>query len=169
MLKKTLLLGLILVTVQLSFGQDVFRKGKNGINIGGGVRLIGANAYGGNFNFERSVYEIKHFGYIGIGLNAGVLYTDAAINEDDVLGTDEIIPSGTLRIAYHAGFFRTKVLDVYAGTGLAFADKKSGKSTYINPDAFLGFRYVFRQSNFGLFSEMSLYDANFRAGISFVW
>ncbi|MCF6366980.1 MAG: hypothetical protein L3J35_12365 [Bacteroidales bacterium] len=157
MLKKTLLLGLILVTIQLSFGQDVFRKSKNGINIGGGYRTIGVDAYGGNFSFERSVYEIKHFGYVGVALSS------------DILVTEKIIPSATLRVAYHAGFFRTKVLDIYAGTGLAFADKETSKSTYINPDAFLGFRYVFRHSNFGLFSEMSLYGANYRAGICFVW
>lgn len=156
MVKKTFLLSLILLTVQFSFGQDVFRKGNTGINIGGGYRTIGVEAYGGNIGIERSVYKIYGLGYIGVGLNS------------DILVADKIIPSGTFRVAYHAGFFRTKVLDIYAGGGIAFAQKESPESTLFNPDAFLGFRYKIKKSNFGFFSEMSLYGANYKVGICFI-
>ena len=156
MLRKTLLLGLVLLLVQTSFGQDVFRKGKTGINIGGGYRMLGVPALGGNLSLERSVFKSKELGYIGLGLNS------------DVLFTDEIIPSATLRIILHPNFFRTKTWDIYTGAGLAFAQRETTDGTYLYPDIFLGFRYMVKKRKFGLFSELSLYGANLKAGICFV-
>lgn len=156
MLRKTLLLGLVLLLVQTSFGQDVFRKGKTGINIGAGYRMLGVPAYGGNLSLERSVFKSKKLGYIGLALNS------------DVLFTDEIIPSAALRMILHPGFFRTKIWDVYTGAGLVFAQNETDESLALYPDIFMGFRHMFKKSKLGLFSELSLYGANLKAGICFV-
>ncbi len=160
MIKKTILISILLLLFQFSFGQDVFRKGKTGINIGAGYRALGDVAIGGNFSIERSVYEIKRFGYVGIDLTTDVLRT---------IEGEEIIPSGTFRTLYHAGFFRTNVLDIYSGLGVAIAKKNTEKSTLLHPDIFLGFRVKFsKKSKLGFFGEFGYYAANYKAGLCFI-
>jgi hypothetical protein len=155
MLKNVLAVILILFTVQFSFSQDVFRKGNNALHLGGGYRTIGLEAYGANFSYERSVFQIRKLGYIGVGLTSDLLFLESDIDA-----------SGTLRIIYHAGFFRTKVLDIYSGVGVATAPTEK---YLFHPDIFLGFRYVFKNSNFGFFSEMGYYASNYKLGVCVVW
>jgi len=163
MIKKILLLGLFVLTIQFSFGQDVFRKGKTGIDIGGGFRTIGNSAYGGNFRIERSVSKIMRIGYLGIGVNGDLLIPI----EGDMIG--KIIPSATLRATYHAGFFRTKVLDVYSGVGIAASKKETPVSYLFHPDIFLGFRTKFSKSGkVGFFAELGYFAANYKAGLCFI-
>lgn len=163
MIKKVLLFSLLILTIQFSFGQDVFRIGKTGIDIGGGFRTIGNAAYGGNLRFERSVSKIGRIGYLGLGLNGDLLIPI----EGDMIG--EMIPSATFRAAYHAGFFRTKVLDIYSGVGLAIAKRETPAAHLFHPDIFLGFRSKFSRSRkAGFFAELSYFGANYKAGIFFI-
>lgn len=163
MIKKILLFGFLIFSIHFSFGQDVFRKGKIGIDIGGGFRTIGNAAYGGNFRIERSVSKLMRIGYIGIGVNGDLLIPI----EGDMLG--KMIPSATVRTTYHAGFFRTKILDVYSGVGIAIAKKETPVSYLVHPDIFLGFRSKFsRNSKAGFFLELGYFAANYKAGFSFI-
>ena len=163
MIKKILLLGLFVLTIQFSFGQDVFRLKKTGIDIGAGFRTIGNAAYGGNFRLERSVSKIRRIGYLGLGLNGDLLIPI----EGSMTG--QMIPSATFRVSYHAGFFRTKVLDVYSGVGLAIAKKETPAAHLIHPDIFLGFRSKFsRTSKAGFFAELSYFAANYKLGLCFI-
>jgi len=158
MIKKILLFGLLILIIQFSFGQDVFRLKKTGINIGGGIRTIGVSTYGGNFAIERSVSKVGRIGYLGVSIDGEVLVPNGVI-----------IPSATLRTTYHAGFFRTKILDVYSGVGLAIAKKETPAAHLFHPDIFLGFRSKFsRTSKAGFFLELGYFAANYKAGICFI-
>ncbi len=164
MIKKIILfISLFVFIIHFSSAQDVFRKGKTGINIGGGLRTIGEAAYGGNFSLERSVHRITRLGYIGIALNGDVLVPiEGAM-------TGEIVPSATFRTIYHAGFFRTKVLDVYSGVGIAIAKKETSEAQLFHPDIFLGFRSKFsRTSKVAFFAELGYFAANYKVGLSFI-
>jgi hypothetical protein len=155
-MKKIKLVIVILFALNCSvLGQDVFRTGKNCIHLGGGFRSIGIDTYGANLSYERSVYEIPYIGYIGVELMGEVLFPES-----------EISPIATLRAIYHAGFFRTKVLDIYSGLGVAFAPSER---SLVHPDIFLGFRFLPKHSKVGFFAEGAYYGSNVRAGVCFLW
>ncbi len=155
-MKKTVFLLVVLLSLSVSlFSQDVFRTGKNCIHLGGGFRSIGIETYGANLSYERSVYEIPNIGYIGVELMGEVLFPE-----------NEISPIATLRAVYHAGFFRTKVLDIYSGLGVAFA---LSEPSLVHPDLFLGFRFLPKHSKVGFFAEGAYYGSNVRAGVCFLW
>jgi len=155
-MKKIKLAIVILFALNCSvFGQDVFRTGKNCIQLGGGFRSIGIYTYGANLSYERSVYKIPNIGYIGVELMGEVLFPDA-----------EISPIATLRAVYHAGYFRTKVLDIYSGLGVAIAPSEP---SLVHPDLFLGLRFLPKHSKVGFFAEGAYYGANVKAGVCFLW
>jgi len=158
MIKKIIIFSLLVFTIQFSFGQNVFRKGKTGINLGGGIRTIGIFSYGGNLSLERSIYKINNTGDIGVGLNGEILFVNGIR-----------IESGSMRVAYHTSFFRNRFFDLYSGIGVAISKKETQVSSLFYPDAFLGFRYKFkRKGKIGLFGELEYFGANFKAGICFI-
>ncbi len=155
-MKKCLIIPVVIFfSINNGFAQDVFRTGKTAIHIGGGFRSIGIDTYGANLSIERSVYKIPYIGYIGVDLTGEVLFPEGNIS-----------PIATLRAAYHAGFFRTKVLDIYSGLGVSFAPKER---YLIHPDLFLGFRFVPKHSKVGFFAEGAYYGANVKAGLCILW
>jgi hypothetical protein len=155
MKKMIFFIGVLISLSSSAFSQDVFRTGKNCFHLGGGFKSIGIMTYGANVSFERSFYKIPDIGYIGVELMGEVLFPDR-----------EISPIASLRAVYHAGFFRTKVFDIYSGLGVAFA---FSEPTLIHPDLFLGFRYLPKHSKIGFFVEGAYYGANVKAGVSFLW
>ncbi len=158
MIKKALILVSLLFSVHLVFGQYVFMKKYTGIDIGVGYRTIGTDKPGITFNIERGIKQIPRVGAIAVGLRANVLF--------DIDGNDDPEPSATLRTTYHLGLFRTKIVDLYTGIGVAF-DLEEGH--HIHPDTFVGARYKFdKHSKFAFFTEIAYYGTNYNAGLSMI-
>ena len=156
MIKKTLLFAILLFSLHISFGQDVFRKGKNAVAFGGGYKILGTGAPAVNASYERSISTIRDIGYFGAGLYADMLFIE-----------DEISPVITARTAFHFGTYRTKHADVYAGLGVAFAPLED---TNFYPDVFVGSRFKLnKKKKFGLFTEVGYYATNIRVGVCWIW
>ncbi len=155
MIKKTLLFAILFFTLQISFGQDVFRKGKNAVSFGGGYKILGTGAPAVNASYERSLSTIRDIGYLGAGLYAVMLFVE-----------DEISPVITARTAFHFGTYRTKHVDVYAGLGVAFVPMED---THFFPDVFVGSRFKLnKKKKFGLFTEVGYYATNIRVGVCWI-
>jgi hypothetical protein len=155
-MKKFLFLIIILLSLNsIQYGQDVFRTGKNGINLGGGFRNLGIQAFGANLSYEHSFYKMKDIGYLAAGLSGEVIFSEGALS-----------PIASLRFIYHAGFYRSRVLDVYAGLGGCIAPKEE---YMLHPDIFVGFRYLPKHSKIGFFGEASYYGTNLKLGVCYVF
>ena len=161
MIKKTLILVSFLFSVQFMFGQYVFMKKYTGIDLGAGYRTIGLGVQGPgvHFNIERGLVQIRKVGSLAAGLRANAVFP---------LGKDIVEPSLTLRGTYHVGLFRTKIVDLYTGAGVAF-DLEQGH--HVHPDTFVGARYKFdnhTKSKAALFTEVSYYGTNYNIGLSMI-
>lgn len=155
MIKKILLFAMLFFTLQISLGQDVFRKGKNAVAFGGGYKILGTGAPAVNASYERSLSTIRDIGHFGAGLYAAVLLIE-----------DEISPVITARTAFHFGNIRTKHADVYAGLGVAFVPMED---THFFLDVFMGSRFKLnKKKKFGLFTEVGYYATNIRVGVCWI-
>jgi hypothetical protein len=155
-MKKMIVTVVIMIALHsINFGQDVFRTGKNGIHLGGGYRNLGIAAFGADLSFERSIYKIPDIGYLGIGINGEVIFSES-----------ELTPIGSLRAIYHAGFYRSRVLDVYSGLGICIAPTVK---PVVIPDIFIGFRYLPKHSKIGFFGEAAYYGTNLKLGVCFIF
>ncbi|NPA67433.1 MAG: hypothetical protein GXO50_02370 [Chlorobi bacterium] len=160
MIKKTLILGLILLSAHFTFGQYVFMKKYTGIDIGAGYRTIGIGIAGPGvtLNVERGFMQIRRVGALAAGLRTNLIFP----------ADSDMEPSVTLRGTYHLGLFRTKTVDLYTGVGIA-VDTEDGD--HFHPDTFVGARFKLdrhTKSKFALFSEVSYYGTNYNAGISWI-
>ncbi len=158
MIKKTLILVSLLFSVQFMFGQYVFLKNYTGIDIGGGLRTIGIDAPGVTFNIERGVVQIARVGAIAVGARANVIFPKES----------DIEPSITLRTTYHIGLFRTKIVDLYTGVGVA-VDLEAGH--HFHPDTYVGARYKFNRHSkykYAFFTEIAYYGTNYNMGLSMI-
>jgi hypothetical protein len=156
MIRKTLVFAIFLFSVHVVFGQYVFMKNYTGIDLGAGYRTIGIEAPGATLNIERGLVQIKKKGAIAAGIRANIIFP----------ADRDIEPSVTLRGTYHVGLFRTKIVDLYTGIGVAF-DLEEGH--HFHPDTFAGARFKFdKHSKFGVFTEIAYYGTNFNAGISMI-
>ncbi len=161
MIKKTLFLVSFLFSVHFMFGQYVFMKKYTGIDLGAGYRTIGIGVQGPgvNFNIERGFMQIRQVGAIAAGLRANAVFP---------LSQNKIEPSLTLRGTWHVGLFRTKIVDLYTGSGIAF-DLEKGH--HFHPDGFVGARYKFNnhtKSKAALFTELAYYGTNYNIGLSMI-
>ncbi len=158
MVKKILFLVSFIFASQFLFGQYVFMKKYTGIDIGGGYRTIGINAPGITFNIERGLVQIRKVGAVAAGVRANVVFPAG----------EDIEPSLTFRGTYHVGLFRTKIVDLYTGGGIA-VDLEEGN--HFHPDMFVGARYKFdnhTKSRMALFTEIAYYGTNYNIGLSMI-